>query len=426
MQPVADLRLLEVAEERVDCLQRLALVRPERHIPVDPRIPREIEDALAQRSQPSPVHARGRVILVEQRLEVLQRPIALGPCQRRHQMIDDHRPRPAFRLRAFAGVVDDERIKMRQLTPKRRRIRCHIERRRLPRQPLEAPMLAVVDDGMGAERVLQPQIRRDIRMRWHQVRIVIRRALVPVIPPRRLQQHYHIAKPHRRQMKRRSTPHERISFRLPPPCCDLALDFLGQGREQGAVPRHVKCNSLIALRMRIRRTGLQEFNQVVASGRQTPTPNPSPQGGGGRKIAQGRVDGLPNSVEVGGDVSIPQSQHPIPSRSQERILGQIVTLRRFRSMRMPIEFNDESRVMAGEVRKVRADRHLPPKVKPVCLEASQHRPEHPLRRCRAVPQLTRPLDILRPMMRTIPARSTGPPPSPLRGGAGGGGQKISS
>ena len=110
MQPVADLRFLELTEESVEPPQRRVVIVGERDIAIEPGIAGEIEDASRQIAQPSPVQSRCRVVLIEQRLEVLQWSIGLGPRQRRHQMVDDHRPGAALCLRPLAGVVDDEWI----------------------------------------------------------------------------------------------------------------------------------------------------------------------------------------------------------------------------------------------------------------------------------------------------------------------------
>ncbi len=53
------------------------------------------------------------VVLIDLPLEVPQRAVAVGARQRRHQVVDDHRLGAALGLRAFAGVVDDERVQVR-------------------------------------------------------------------------------------------------------------------------------------------------------------------------------------------------------------------------------------------------------------------------------------------------------------------------
>ena len=58
---------------------------------------------------------------------------------------------PPLGLRALAGIVDDEGIELRQGPEHGFGIAFGRERHRLARQPFEIAMLAVVDDGMGAE-----------------------------------------------------------------------------------------------------------------------------------------------------------------------------------------------------------------------------------------------------------------------------------
>ena len=75
----------------------------------------QIEDLRLRRSrQRRGSTPRRLVVFVDQRFEVLQRAVALGAGQRRRQVIDDHRDGAALGLRALAGIVDDERIEMRQ------------------------------------------------------------------------------------------------------------------------------------------------------------------------------------------------------------------------------------------------------------------------------------------------------------------------
>ena len=153
MQAVSDLRFLEVAEEIVERLERLALVGRQRHVDIEPGVAAEVENTAAQVGEPAPVHARGGVVLVEQRLEVLQGAIGFGPCQRRHQVVDDHRAGTTLGLRPLAGIVDDEGIKMRQPAPQRHGIARGVERHGLARQPFEIAVLAVVDQRMRRKLV---------------------------------------------------------------------------------------------------------------------------------------------------------------------------------------------------------------------------------------------------------------------------------
>ena len=70
--------------------------------------------AAASTATPARIAVRGLVIFVDQALELGHRPIAAGAGQRRGQMVDDHRLSAPLGLRSLAGIVDDERIEMRQ------------------------------------------------------------------------------------------------------------------------------------------------------------------------------------------------------------------------------------------------------------------------------------------------------------------------
>jgi hypothetical protein len=61
----------------------------------------------------------GLVIFVDQALELGHQAIAAGAGQRRGQMVDDHRLGAPFGLGSLAGIVDDERIEMRQWRQRR-------------------------------------------------------------------------------------------------------------------------------------------------------------------------------------------------------------------------------------------------------------------------------------------------------------------
>ncbi len=116
VQTVADLHFLEIAEIGIELLQRLvfALALGDASIAVETDICDEIEDLLAEKPNAAWIATGRLVIFVDQRLQILQRPVALGPRQRRGQMVDDDSAGPALGLRALAGIVDDKGIEMRQ------------------------------------------------------------------------------------------------------------------------------------------------------------------------------------------------------------------------------------------------------------------------------------------------------------------------
>ncbi len=135
----------------------------------------------------------GLVVLVHQRLEVAHRPVAFGAGQRRGQVIDDHRLRPALGLRALARVVDDERVEMRH-RPERRFGQAGLgQRQRLARQPFEIAVLAHVHDRLGTVDVPQPDIEGEVVVRRHEVGGMVGVGRVDVVAARRLQADDHVA-----------------------------------------------------------------------------------------------------------------------------------------------------------------------------------------------------------------------------------------
>ena len=83
-------------------------------IAVDPGGRRALQDFGGERRDAPDIAARRLVILVDQPLDLGLRAVAAGAGQRRGQVIDDDGLRPPLRLAALAGIVDDERIEMRQ------------------------------------------------------------------------------------------------------------------------------------------------------------------------------------------------------------------------------------------------------------------------------------------------------------------------
>ncbi len=72
------------------------------------------EDLALQIVATAAVDAGGKVIFVDQRLELGKARMGLGAGHRRHQMVDDDGRSATLGLRALAGVVDDEGIDQRR------------------------------------------------------------------------------------------------------------------------------------------------------------------------------------------------------------------------------------------------------------------------------------------------------------------------
>ncbi len=79
----------------------------------------------------------------------------------------------ALGLDAFAGIVDDKGIKMRQRSQYRVGQAIRRQADALARQPFEIAVLAEMHHGVGVEMPPDPEIEREIMVRRHQIRIVI-------------------------------------------------------------------------------------------------------------------------------------------------------------------------------------------------------------------------------------------------------------
>jgi hypothetical protein len=115
MQPVADLRFLQLAQVGIDARQHRIVFRA-RHAQLLDQVlrPHGREDLRAQHLCAPRIDQQRVVVLVDLALQVLQRAVVLGARERRHQVIDDDRLRAPLGLRALARVVDDEGVDVRQ------------------------------------------------------------------------------------------------------------------------------------------------------------------------------------------------------------------------------------------------------------------------------------------------------------------------
>ena len=192
MQAIADLRLFQIAQVGVqarqpDCRVGIAVeLFVQLQFAVDVRVAHQLQDVALQLAGTPWIEQLRFVVLIRQQFEIAQRAVGFGAGQRRHQVIDDHRLGSPLGLGALARIVDDERIDIRQRPEQRVRPAMFREPDTLARQPFEVAMLADVDHAVGAVGVAQPEVKRQITMGRHQVRVVIHRARVHLIAPRRL------------------------------------------------------------------------------------------------------------------------------------------------------------------------------------------------------------------------------------------------
>ena len=170
MQTVADLRLFQLTKIGIQLGQiALFILTTHAHIGIQARGRCQRQDLAAQMVNPARINARGLEIFIHQRLKIAQRPIGFGPCQRWCQVVDDHRLRAPLGLRAFARVIDDERIDVRH-RPQNRLWQAAVgQGDRFARQPFQIAVLAHMHDGIRAEIVPQPEIEGEVIVGRHEV-----------------------------------------------------------------------------------------------------------------------------------------------------------------------------------------------------------------------------------------------------------------
>src|SRR5215203_6525943 len=81
--------------------------------------------------------------------------------------------RPPLGLGAFARIVDDERVEERHVTQGGVRCARGREAQRLPWEPLQGPVFAEVDYGVGAELLDDPPVGSEVVVRRREVRVVV-------------------------------------------------------------------------------------------------------------------------------------------------------------------------------------------------------------------------------------------------------------
>ena len=192
MQPVADLRLFEVAQIGVQTRQpnsRIGVaveVVVQLQLAINVGVAHQLENIALQFTGAARVEQLRLVIFIGQQFQITQRAVGFGAGQRRHQVVDDHRLGAPLGLCALARVVDDKRVNIGQRAEYRIRPALLRQADAFARQPLQIAVFAHVHHGMGAIGVAQPEVKRQIPVRRHQIRVVIHRAGVHLITPGRL------------------------------------------------------------------------------------------------------------------------------------------------------------------------------------------------------------------------------------------------
>ena len=119
VQPIADLRFLEVTQIRVQTRQpnsRIGIAVQlfvELQFTVNVGVAYQLQNVTLQLAGTPRVKQLSFVVLVSQQLQIAQWAVGFSPCQRWHQVVDNHRLSPAFSLSTLTGVVNDKGIDVR-------------------------------------------------------------------------------------------------------------------------------------------------------------------------------------------------------------------------------------------------------------------------------------------------------------------------
>ena len=285
MQAVADLEFLEFAQVVVEFPERLVLLfapfylRRHAAVGTDPRRLAQGEDLLLQHLEAARVDPGGLVVLVDQLFEITQRAVTLGPSQRRGQVVDNHRLGAALGLGTLAGIVDDERVKVRRRAKNNFRKAGIRQRQRLARQPFHVAVLTEVDDRVDVLDLTQPGVERQVVVRRHEVRVMITLDRVDVVAARRLQPDDDVAEPERGEREPTAIDiarlEERICLGRAPAFEHGVADRFRQARKEQLVLVEADGLADLAagqLREVVGRTRLHARNQAVAVFRQIPDP----------------------------------------------------------------------------------------------------------------------------------------------------------
>ena len=133
------------------------------------------------------------VVFIHQLHEFSEFTVAVGGSDGRGEVVNDDGVGAAFRLCAFAGVVQDEGIDERHISEERIRVAGGGKPHAFAGQPFERAMFAHVDDGVGAPLIAQPAVERVVVVGRRQVGAVVDGVGVHAVAARRLQNHQRVA-----------------------------------------------------------------------------------------------------------------------------------------------------------------------------------------------------------------------------------------
>ena len=236
MQAVADLHFLEIAQMRIERPQGVVGRRLSRDIDIgiEPLRARQRQNVFGDDGRALRIEIGGQRIFIDQGFQPRQIVMQFGAGHRRRQMIDDHGGGAALGLNAFAGIVDNEGIEMRQRAQHRVRHAIRRQANAFTRQPFEIAVLAEMHDGVGVEVAPDPEVKRQIMVRRHQIGIVIGALGIDVVAARGLNADDDVTEAVQPKPKT-AFDDMRILLRAAPTRFDGALHTIRQFRERGLI-----------------------------------------------------------------------------------------------------------------------------------------------------------------------------------------------
>ena len=159
MQPGADLALLEVAEVVAEGVEPVVLVRKF----LTPRgFLQQMLDFVFEFVRPFWIHRFALSVFFEQAFHAVKVFVKPGAGERRCEVVHDHGGGATLGLRALSGVVDDERIQVRQRPQHTLRKILRAERDTASGKPFKIAVLAEMNDGVGGKMLMNPVIEREV------------------------------------------------------------------------------------------------------------------------------------------------------------------------------------------------------------------------------------------------------------------------
>ena len=275
VQPVADLRLFELTQVAVQAVQQgFTLVFGFRldkaQVFVQAVLQHVGQDVFAQAACPQGVERQGLDVLVHLPLQLQQRAVGFGPRQGGHQVVDDDGLCAPLGLAALAGVVDDEGVQVWQRAQQQVGPAVGPQGHAFAGQPFEVAVFAHVHHRIHLKLAAQPEVKRQVGVRGHQIGIVVAHHTVHVPPTGGLNAHEHMA-PALATDHEATGAHHGVCLGLAPQVANGCLVVWRQAGKVGQVVGHGQAlahATVVVLRQVVGHIGQQAGHQGIAVGGQ--------------------------------------------------------------------------------------------------------------------------------------------------------------